>query len=351
MIRGVHILNLMLARGAGGLEAMALHAHKALESEGAMVRSIGAPGSWFGGAFDGDPGAWQAFTAWTAFDPTAPQRLRRMTAGFAPQLVMAHGSRATSLAVKAFAGRIPVVAVVHNFRARKDLAYADLAICVSQAVTEDVWIHFPKLQAVTVENFAPLRAGPGPSAHDGPPRIGSIGRMHRNKGYDLLLEAAARLKARELDFRLTLAGDGPELAPLKALAAKLDLDDRVEFTGWMDSPADVLKTLDLFVLSSRVEPFGLVVIEAMAFGTPVVSTNIDGPRDILAGGQLGRLARANDPDALADAIAAALADPAGARATAQIAQENALERYSVKAGGARLAAALEQAGMGASRWT
>ena len=230
--------------------------------------------------------------------------------------------------------------MVHNFRARKDLASADLAICVSQAVTEDVWVHFPHLRAVTVENFAPLGAGSGPAPHDGPPRIGSIGRMHRNKGYDVLLEAAARLKAMGLDFRLTLAGDGPELAALKAQAASLGLADMVAFPGWMASPVDVLKTLDLFVLSSRVEPFGLVVIEAMAFGTPVVATDIAGPRAILAGGQLGRLVRKNDPDALAAAIAAVLAEPAAAHATARVAQDSALERYSLKAGGARLAAAL-----------
>ena len=340
MIKGVHILNVMLANGAGGLEAMALHAHKALQAEGAVVMSLGAQKSWFGGAFDGDPEAYRSFAAWTAFDPTAPARLRRMTEAFTPQLVIAHGSRATSLAVKAFAGRVPVVAVVHNFRARNDLAQADMAICVSQAVTEDVWVRFPQLRAVTVENFAPLNAGPGPSGHDDPPRIGSIGRMHRNKGYDVLLEAAAKLKARGLDFRLTLAGDGPELAALKAQAASLGLADITAFPGWMASPAEVLKTLDLFVLSSRVEPFGLVVIEAMAFGTPVVATDIDGPRDILAGGQLGRLVPKNDPDALAEAIAAALADPAGARAVAKIARTNALERYSLTAGGARLAAAL-----------
>jgi glycosyltransferase involved in cell wall biosynthesis len=340
MIRGVRILNIMLAKGAGGLEAMALHAHKALESEGAAALSVGAPGGWFGAAFDGDPTAYRPFNAWTAFDPTAPTRLRRLTADFAPQLVIAHGARATSLAVKAFAGRAPVAAVVHNFRARKDLAQVDLAICVSQAVTEDVWMRFPRLRAVTVENFAPLSAGPGPTAHDGPPRIGSIGRMHANKGYDVLLEAAGRLKARGLDFRLTLAGDGPELAALKAQAASLGLADIVAFPGWMDSPVEVLKTFDLFVLSSRIEPFGLVVIEAMAFGTPVVATDIDGPRDILAGGQLGRLVPKNDPEALADAIAAVLADPAGARATAKIAQASALERYSLKAGGARLAAAV-----------
>jgi glycosyltransferase involved in cell wall biosynthesis len=334
MIGGVRILNLMLGKGAGGLEAMALHAHKALETEGAAVMSVGSPGSWLGEAFDAGAD-YQPLPVWGPLDLAAPGRLRRLTEAFSPQLVIAHGSRAASLALKAFAGRLPVAVVVHNFRARKDLAKASLAICVSSAVQED------DLRAVTVENFAPLKAGPGPVAHDGPPVIGSIGRLHRNKGYDVLLNAAAILKGRGTAFHLTLAGDGPERAALEALSASLGLDDVAAFPGWMDSPVEVLKTLDLFVLSSRIEPFGLVVIEAMAYGTPVVATDIDGPRDILAGGQLGRLAPKDDPEALADAIAAALADPEGALGMAKLAQASALERYSLKAGGARLAAALE----------
>ena len=339
MIRGVRILNVMLGKGAGGLEAMALHAHKALETEGAVVMSVGSPGSWLGEAFDaGD--RYRPLPVWGPIDVTAPGRLRRLTEAFAPQLVLAHGSRAASLALKAFAGRVPVAVVVHNFRARKDLAKAGLAICVSGAVREDIFERFADIRAVVVENFAPLKAGPGPAPHDGPPHIGSIGRLHRNKGYDVLLNAAALLKARGVAFRLTLAGDGPERAPLQAQAASLGLTDLVDFPGWMDSPVEVLKTLDLFVLSSRIEPFGLVVIEAMAFGTPVVATAIDGPRDILEEGALGRLAPKDDPEALADAIAASLADPGGALAMAKRAQASALARYSLKAGGARLAAAL-----------
>ncbi len=329
----------MLGKGAGGLEAMALHAHKALETEGAVVMSVGSPGSWLGEAFDAGAD-YRPFSVWGRLDVGAPGRLRRLTETFAPQLIIAHGSRAASLALKAFAGRLPVVVVVHNFRARKDLAKASLAICVSHAVQEDVFERFADLRAVVVENFAPLKAGPGPVAHDGPPVIGSIGRLHRNKGYDVLLKAAEILKGRGIGFHLTLAGDGPERAALEALSASLGLGDLVAFPGWMDSPVEVLKTLDLFVLSSRIEPFGLVVIEAMAYGTPVVATDIDGPRDILAGGQLGRLAPKDDPEALAAAIAAALADPAGALAMAKLAQASALERYSLKAGGARLAAAL-----------
>jgi glycosyltransferase involved in cell wall biosynthesis len=96
----------------------------------------------------------------------------------------------------------------------------------------------------------------------------------------------------------------------------------------------------LFVLSSRVEPFGLVVIEAMAAGAPIVAANIDGPHDILDGGRLGRLVAAGSVQALADGIMGALADPVGALGTARLAQTEALARYSLDAGGARLAAAL-----------
>jgi len=127
---------------------------------------------------------------------------------------------------------------------------------------------------------------------------------------------------------------------LERQAAALNLTDRVSFPGWVAKSAQALKAMDLFVLSSRVEPFGLVVIEAMAAGIPVISTDIGGPRDILDGGRLGRLVPAGSPRALADAIAAVLADPAAALETARLAQAKAIARYSMAAGSKRLAAAL-----------
>jgi glycosyltransferase involved in cell wall biosynthesis len=339
-LAGVRALNIMLGAGAGGLEAMALNVDGALRTQGAAALSVGVPGSWFTKALADRPDAFAALRQLTPFDPTAPARLRGLAKGLEPNLVIAHGSRAVSLALKAYRGRAPIAAMVHNFRAKADLAGVDLALCVSPAVARDVTARFPQLATTVVENFEALAAGPSRAPWTGRPRLGSVGRLHRNKGYDLLLDAAALLRDRGMGFSLTLVGDGPERAALERQAATLNLTDRVAFLGWLENPSEALRAMDLFVLSSRVEPFGLVVIEAMAAGLPVVSTDIGGPRDILAGGRLGRLVPAGSAQALADGIAAVLADPAAALETARVAQAEALARYSMDAGGRRIAESL-----------
>ena len=340
-LEGARILNLMLGAGGGGLEAMAGHYHAALEEQAARVLSVGRAGSPFAAAVaagPAGPGSFAAFASPGAWDPTAAPRLRAATRAFGPTLIIAHGTRAQSLATATF--QAPVAAVVHNYRSKPALARCALAICVSASVRRSVQAAFPGLATALVENFEPLVEGPDRTEFADPPVIGTIGRLHPNKGYDLLLEAAAVLRGQGRTFRLVVAGDGPEGEALRSRAERLGLAGSVGFPGWVDPPT-ALRGMDIFVSSSRVEPFGLVIIEAMAAGAPVVATDIDGPRDILAGGDLGALAPAEDAAALAHAIAGALDAPQAALATARRAKAAAMETYSMRAGGARLAAALQ----------
>jgi glycosyltransferase involved in cell wall biosynthesis len=173
-----------------------------------------------------------------------------------------------------------------------------------------------------------------------PPRIGTLGRLHEEKGFDILLHAAARLRDQGRVFRLSLAGEGPAAADLKALTARLGLTTQVDFPGWVSPPERLLAELDLFVCSSRTESFGLVVIEAMAAGAPVIATDIEGPRVLLGEGRYGRLVPPEAPDALADAMAAALDDPNAALEMARLAQAEAIAPYDMEAGGTRLWTAL-----------
>jgi glycosyltransferase involved in cell wall biosynthesis len=229
---------------------------------------------------------------------------------------------------------------VHNFRARRAIARAALAICVSPAVGADVRARFKDLTIAVVENFAPLPRIPPRATVAEPPRIGTLGRLHAEKGFDILLEAAARLRDRGRAFRLTIAGEGPAAAELKALSAGLGLTTQVDFPGWVSPPERLLAELDLFVCSSRTESFGLVVIEAMAAGAPVIATDIEGPRILLAGGRYGLLVPPEAPGALAQAMEAALDDPKASLEMARLAQAEAIAPYDMDAGGARLWTAL-----------
>jgi glycosyltransferase involved in cell wall biosynthesis len=337
-LHGARILNLMLGAGGGGLEAMAGHYHTALDDQGARVLSVGRANSPFARALADRPDGFAPLPTLGAWDPTAVWRLRTMTRAFAPTLIIAHGARAQILATAAF--KTPVAAVVHNYRSKAVLGRCDLAICVSASVERSVMAAFPGLATALVENFEPLSEGPDLMAFDDPPRIGALGRLHRNKGFDVLLDAAALLHDRGRAFSLTIAGDGPELDRLKAQAAAIGLADRVRFPGWVE-PRPAFQDMDVFVSASRVEPFGLVIIEAMAAGVPVVATDIDGPHDILRGGELGDLVPKEDTAALANAIEAVLDAPQEALSRARRAAAAAVETYSMRAGAARLAAALQ----------
>lgn len=138
-------------------------------------------------------------------------------------------------------------------------------------------------------------------------RILTVGSLKAQKNHPLLLRAFARL-ARP-DARLMILGGGDD-APLRRLAAELGIADRVVLAGFHLDPTPFYQTADLFVLSSDHEGFGNVIVEALAQGLPVVSTDCpSGPAEILEGGRWGALVPVGDAEALAAAIDRALATP------------------------------------------
>jgi glycosyltransferase involved in cell wall biosynthesis len=107
-----------------------------------------------------------------------------------------------------------------------------------------------------------------------------------------------------------ILGEGGERDRIESLAESLGVADDVWLPGFVDNPYKYMRRADVFALSSEWEGFGNVVVEAMACGTPVVSTDCpSGPAEILADGEFGRLVPVGDDGALADAVAATLDDP------------------------------------------
>lgn len=134
----------------------------------------------------------------------------------------------------------------------------------------------------------------------------SIGTLKEQKDHATLLRAFAQLP-KDLNASLVILGEGPLRASIEALAHELGISDRVNLAGFHADLSDWLKTADLFVLSSRWEGFANVIVEALSFGVPVVSTDCpSGPSEILANGHYGRLVPVQDSRALAAAICCAL---------------------------------------------
>lgn len=127
----------------------------------------------------------------------------------------------------------------------------------------------------------------------------TVGRLVEMKDHRTLLRAFA-LHVQDHPARLIILGTGPMLDELRGIAAGLGIADDVEFAGFVQNPLPYMRAADAFVLSSRSEGFGNVLVEAMGCGTPILSTDCPyGPGDILARGRYGLLVPAQDPEALA----------------------------------------------------
>jgi glycosyltransferase involved in cell wall biosynthesis len=169
---------------------------------------------------------------------------------------------------------------------------------------------------------------------DGAEVIGLVGRiiLHR-KGQDVLVKAAALLKGRYPDARIVFVGGcypGNEfhMRNLERLIDELDVHDIIRFAGEMENPKPAYGAFDISVMASgTAEPFGMVTIESMAQGLPVVGTDLGGTREIIESGVTGLLVSPNDPQAMADAVSSLLADTAKRRRMGKAGRERVKQKF------------------------
>jgi glycosyltransferase involved in cell wall biosynthesis len=146
-------------------------------------------------------------------------------------------------------------------------------------------------------------------APDAPPLILGVGRLAEQKDFFTLLRAFALVRQRRL-ARLLIVGEGPDRPALEVLAQTLGIHDDVALPGFATNPYAYMRQASLFVLSSRFEGLPAVLIEALAVGVPIVSTNCPhGPDEILEGGTYGSLVPVGDAAAMAEAMCAMLDAP------------------------------------------
>lgn len=158
--------------------------------------------------------------------------------------------------------------------------------------------------------------------------MGMAGRLEPAKGHEDLLRAFARLAPGHPDLHLVIMGTGHLRGQLEQLRDDLGLQGRAHFLGWVEDLISAIAALDLFVLSSHYEGLGVVLLEALALGRPVVSTRVGGTQDIIEEGVTGLFAPAHDPAGLAEAIQRLLDDPALAARLAAAGKEKVWRDYS-----------------------
>ncbi|WP_265868227.1 glycosyltransferase [Streptomyces sp. SKN60] len=291
------------------------------------------------------------------------RELGRLLRAVRPALVHAHSAKAGLCARLALRGRVPTVYQPHawSFEAvdgttaalarmweRAAARWTDRIVCVSAAerrTGEDAgvraaWsvIH----NGVDAARFAPptdadAAASPGPECElpGAGPLVVCVGRLCRQKGQDVLLDAWPAVLAAVPEARLVLVGDGPDAAALRATA---DPYFSVHFTGAVADPAPWYRAADLVVLPSRWEGMALAPLEAMASGRPVVVGDVDGARESLPPGHEEHcLVPSGDPAALAAALGRLLGRTELRHSLGREAREHVLSRFDVRRTGAAVA--------------
>ena len=177
--------------------------------------------------------------------------------------------------------------------------YASAVVAVSDSLLEALVDRWKAKRKKLVRIYNPVKIPSTPEEFD-PNSIAdrddiilSVGRLVPGKRFDLLIEALAKMKCQSAT--LTILGEGPERQSLEQLVAKLGLQDRVEMPGFCSETGHYYARAKCFALTSEKESFGLVLVEAMAFGLPVIATDCGGPREVLDDGRFGVLVANNPP--------------------------------------------------------
>lgn len=288
-------------------------------------------------------------------DPVRLARLVRFIRTERPDVIFTHLAYANIIGLLAarLAGR-PAIAAMHVLTAdqqrwdapKRILQSIILRLCaqrivvVARSALEETrrMFHLPAEKLVVLPNVVDIDRLALPDGFDraekrqhlgaapGETVICTVARLEQSKGQHILLRAAAALAPRFPAVRYLFAGTGPQQPSLQEQAASAGLANRVSFLGTRRDVPEILAASDLFVLPSLSEVLPLALLEAMALAKPVVATCVGGVPDVVTPGETGWLVPPGAPEALAVAIADALADPQRAAAYGVQARNLMLER-------------------------
>ncbi|MBP1850659.1 glycosyltransferase [Rhizobium halophytocola] len=284
----------------------------------------------FGGGFD-------FYTRW---------KLKRIIRRFRPDIVQSWMSRASAAVPKWTPGmgipRYQVVSRLGGYYKLKYFRAADHYLAITPDIARYIVagginagrVHF-------IANFAETEPVEQPvdrsqlAVPEGAPLLLAMGRLHDAKGFDTLIETVAAMPG----VHLRIAGEGPDRASLEGLIARLaadggaaaDAQARIKLLGWRTDRAALLQASDIFVMSSRKEPFGTIFVQAWAENTPLIATRAEGPSQFVQDGEDGLLVDIDDKAEMRAAIQRLIDDPALARQLSAAGYQRYLQEFTKQA--------------------
>ena len=251
------------------------------------------------------------------FDWRTGSILQRQIDDFRPEFALTYMNRASAAMPKGDFLHLGRLGGYYNL---KYYRRCDHLVCNTPDIKAHCVRHgFAEDRVHVISNFVEDHADTPPmdrAALDTPaeaPLIFALGRLHENKAFDVLLQAVAAVP----EAYLWLAGEGPLRHSLERQAGQLGLGGRVRFLGWQHDAAPYFAAADLYVVPSRHEPLGNVVLEGWMHRLPMVAAASQGPRWLIGDGENGLLVPIDDADAMAAALHRLIDDPQMAERLAQ----------------------------------
>lgn len=322
----MRIFNIMVSRDLGGIQQAYVDYSKALHMQGHEVINISSRNAAINDYLKGSIEL-PNFASWCLISKLYLWILALI---LKPDIIVAHGGKAINFAKAAKPLSVKLIGVAHNY-SYKRLKKCDYVIVITEHLRKYMISNgYSAANLFKIPNMLSISKTYKKKEFHKPVVIGSYGRFAAQKGYEYLLKAAALLKKREYDFRLVLGGGGKDEDKLKALSQELGLDSRVDFIGWVEDKDNFFSSIDIFCLSSIEEPFGIVLLEAMEYSTPIVTTRCEGPNEIFIAGNDAIFAYIKSSEDLANKLMEFIDNQDIAQSTARIAYENLIENYDIK---------------------
>ncbi len=337
----MRIINAMFSRGLGGIEQSFLDYCQALRAGGHEVFALIHPAAKIKPKLKAAKIHTMEIYNFGQWDIFSSLIIKKIIRKIKPAAILCHGNRSFAL-INRVKGKVPLVAVAHNYNVGRYYK-ADAVF----AITEDLKKHIQKLgqqNVYKIPNMMKMDEIKREDAHNWTdiPLIGVLSRFVKKKGIDVFLHAAQILKKQGVAFHAIIAGRGEEEDNLRSLAKKLDIEDCISFPGWVEDKKSFYNAIDIFCLPSLHEPFGIVVLEAFAYGVPAIVTNSEGPSEIVEHGRDGIIVEKGNPNIIADVIKQLIQDRALAKSLGDNGYRKVIREYDISVVGKRIISALEQ---------
>ena len=281
-------------------------------------------------------------------DVKAALALRKILKELKPDIVHIHGAKAGLVGRYAVMSkrRPKVILTYHSFVCdertgplqrklyaffeRFFLKYTDRIIAVSQALKDELVADLRLPNDLITVIYNGIEFVDNLKISYNVPRIGMVSRLAPQKGVEYFVRAAALVMAQYPQLSVSIVGDGPYKPNLRALATSLSINEGVDFLGYKSDITEVLSTLDILVLPSLHETFGLILVEAMSQKVAVVASRTGGIPEIIEDGKTGLLTTPGDPHDIAEKIIRLIENRDYARQLSEAASESVRRRFTLE---------------------